>query len=160
MLDGVMHLVWFSCICLFSFDCTVAQVGGCLHHECKKTFRRTTVRQRRYLLSTGELQERSSLLAALSGLTFLSLEDDHLAQAQTGPFLSSLASLKELKHLEVSKTALRDDEMRALAAGIHGLSGLQTLRLFRCIFSAQCCFASIVLHSTCVPTAPHSVPSN
>ena len=72
------------------------------------------------------------MISALSGLTFLSLEDDHLVQAQTGAFLSSLATLKELQRLEISRTALLDDEMRALAAGISGMTGLKSLRLYRC----------------------------
>ncbi|NJR41843.1 MAG: hypothetical protein HC767_03470 [Akkermansiaceae bacterium] len=59
------------------------------------------------------------------------MEDDHLVQAQTGLFLSSLSSLKKLQRLEINRTALRDDEMQDLATGISGMTGLRTLRLFR-----------------------------
>lgn len=85
----------------------------------------------RYLLSAAEPQALLPVQHALPGLTLLSLEDSHLVQAQTGPFLSSQGSLKKLQHLEISRTALGDDEMQALAAGISGITGLKTLTLFR-----------------------------
>ena len=80
------------------------------------------------------------MLSALSGLTKLSLEDDHLLQAQTALFLSSLQSLRRLQHLEISRTALRDDEMQALAVSLSGLTELQTLRLFRSTCSPKIFF--------------------